>query len=143
MDNEQKVIKLLEDLEKSSRRQTAYARMQFIFSAIAVLICVIVLISVLQVLPVIQNIATKAEYVISNLESVTADLAKSDLLSIVDDMDELVGSVDSLVSTSQLGVEQALQKINGIDFETLNGAIEDLSDVIEPIAKFFNRYKLG
>ena len=80
---------------------------------------------------------------ISNLESVTADLAKSDLLNIVADMESLVGNVDGLVSTSQAGVEQALSKINGIDFDALNKAIGDLSDVIEPIANFFNRYRLG
>ena len=30
------------------------------------------------------------------------------------------------------------EKLNIIDFETLNQAIEDLADVVEPLAKFFN-----
>lgn len=139
MDNEQKIIKLLEDMEKSNRKQAAYARLQFIFSVVTVLCCVVILISVLKVIPVVQDVASQAVSVISNLEAVTEDLAKSDLLSIVEDMDDLVSNVDGLVTTSQAGVEQALQKINSIDFDSLNGAIKDLSDVIEPIAKFFNR----
>lgn len=143
MDQEQRVVQLLESIEKTNRKRTVYARLQFIFSIIAVLCCVAILVSVLQVIPVVLDIADEAESVISNLESVTEDLAKSDLLSMVEDMETLVANVDGLVSTSQTGVEQALQKINGIDFDALNGAIKDLSDVIEPIAKFFNKYRIG
>ena len=143
MDQEQRVVQLLESIEKTNRKRTVYARLQFIFSIIAVLCCVAILVSVLQVIPVVLDIAAEAESVISNLESVTEDLAKSELLGIVEDMETLVANVDGLVSTSQSGVEQALQKINGIDFDALNGAIKDLSDVIEPIAKFFNKYRIG
>ena len=52
----------------------------------------------------------------------------------------MVADVDSLVSSSQSGVEQALEKINAIDIETLNQAIEDLSDVVAPLAKLINRF---
>ena len=143
METEQKMIQLLEDMKKSNRQQTICAKLQLVFSLIAAVCCIIALVSVLKVLPVIQRIATEAETVISNLETVTTELAESDLLSIVADMESLVENVDGLISTSQAGVEQTLQKINGIDFDALNTAIGDLSDVIEPIAKFFNRYKLG
>ena len=34
--------------------------------------------------------------------------------------------------------EEALEKVNQFDIETLNGAIKDLSEVVEPMAKFFN-----
>jgi len=49
-----------------------------------------------------------------------------------------VDNVDSLVTTSQQSVRQITDKLNAIDFETLNLAIEDLADVVEPLAKFFN-----
>jgi len=35
-------------------------------------------------------------------------------------------------------VELAVDKINAIDIDTLNQAIKDFSDVVEPLAKFFN-----
>ena len=79
--------------------------------------------------------------VLSNLETVTSELADSNLSSMVENVDALVENVDGLVSTSQSGVEQTIEKINAIDFEALNAAIKDLSDVIEPIAKFFNTFK--
>ena len=62
---------------------------------------------------------------------------------MVENIDALVSNVDDLVNTSQTGVEQAIQKINAVNFDTLNEAIKDLSDVIEPIAKFFNSFKFG
>ena len=37
--------------------------------------------------------------------------------------------------TSEKGVEQALEKINAMDIDTLNQAIQALHDVVEPLAK--------
>ena len=87
--------------------------------------------------------AQQAETVLRNLESVTTQLAQADLADMVEDVDALVANVDGLVATSQEGVEQTIGKLNAIDFDALNKAIKDLSDVIEPIAKFFNTFKFG
>ena len=56
-------------------------------------------------------------------------------------VDSLVANVDTLVSTSQDGVADTLEKINDIDFDALNKAIKDLSTVIEPLAKFFKTFQ--
>jgi len=42
---------------------------------------------------------------------------------------------DNLVATGQTSLEQTMEKLNSIDFKTLNQAIADLSKVIEPLAK--------
>ena len=55
----------------------------------------------------------------------------------------MVNNVDGLVTTSQEGIEQAMEKINAIDIEALNQAIQDLSDVINPISTFFNKFRVG
>ena len=143
MDNEQKMLELLERMEKSNRRQVWYARAQFIFTMIAAICCAVLLLSGIKVLPVLQETAVQAETVLSNLESVTTELAQSDLSGMVQNMDALVSNVDGLVASSQAGVEDAMKKINGIDFDALNAAIKDLSDVVEPIANFFNKFKVG
>ena len=72
----------------------------------------------------------------SNLEIVTSELAQADLTGMVE-------NVDALVVTGQEGIEQAMDKINAIDFEALNQAIQDLSDVINPITNFFNKFRIG
>lgn len=141
MDQDQKMLELLEEIKKGNTKQVFFARLQCIFSIVAALCCVIVLAAGLKILPELRTSVTQAEKVLSNLEDVTTELAKMDLSSMVENVDGLVKNVDDLVTTSQSGVEQTMDKINAIDFETLNNAIEDLSKVIEPIAKFFDAFK--
>lgn len=141
MDNNQKLMDLLEQMEKANRKQVAYARLQFVFSVIAAICCILLLLAGVKVLPQLQEAALQAETVLTNLETVTTELAQADLIGMVENVDALVTNVDGLVGTSQEGVEQAMAKINAIDFDALNDAIQDLSDVIEPIAKFFNTFK--
>ena len=141
MENNQKLMDLLEQMEKANRKQVAYARLQFVFSVIAAICCILLLLAGVKVLPQLQEAALQAETVLTNLETVTTELAQADLIGMVENVDALVTNVDGLVGTSQVGVEQAMAKINAIDFDALNDAIKDLSDVIEPIAKFFNTFK--
>lgn len=141
MENTQKLMDLLEQMEKANRKQVAYARLQFIFSVIAAICCILLLLAGVKVLPQLQEAVLQAETVLTNLETVTTDLAQADLIGMVENVDALVTNVDGLVGTSQEGVEQTMAKINAIDFDALNDAIQDLSDVIEPIAKFFNTFK--
>ena len=141
MENTQKLMDLLEQMEKANRKQVAYARLQFIFSVIAAICCILLLLAGVKVLPQLQEAVLQAETVLTNLETVTTELAQADLIGMVENVDALVTNVDGLVGTSQEGVEQTMAKINAIDFDALNDAIKDLSDVIEPIAKFFNTFK--
>lgn len=141
MDQDQKMLELLEEIKKGNTKQVLFARLQCIFSIVAALCCVIVLVLGLKILPDLRTSVTQAETVLSNLEDVTTELAKMDLSSMVENVDGLVKNVDDLVTTSQSGVEQTMDKINAIDFETLNKAIEDLSEVIAPIANFFNGFR--
>ncbi len=141
MESNQKTMDLLERMEKANRKQVAYARLQFLFSAIASICCAVLLFFGLKILPQLQEAAVQAETVLSNLESVTTELAQADLRGMVENVDVLVTNVDGLVGTSQTAVEQTMTKINSVDFEALNDAIKDLSAVIEPIANFFNNFK--
>lgn len=141
MDKDQKILELMEEIKKGNAKQVLFARLQCIFSIVAALCCLIVLVAGLKILPQLKISVNQAETVLNNLEDVTSELAKVDLGSMVDNVDSLVKNVDDLVTTSQSGVEQTMDKINAIDFETLNKAIEDLSEVIEPIAKFFNGFR--
>ena len=143
METDMKLVELLERMEQTSKKQVFYARLQFLFTVVAALCCVVLLLSGMSVLPKLQETAVQAEAVLTNLETVTTELAKVDLNSMVQNVDALVTDVDGLVGTSQVGVEQAMEKLNAIDFDALNEAIKDLSDVIDPIARFFNKYKIG
>ena len=143
METDMKLVELLERMEQTNKKQVFYARLQFLFTVVAALCCVVLLLSGMSVLPKLQETAVQAEAVLTNLETVTTELANVDLNSMVQNVDALVTDVDGLVGTSQVGIEQAMEKLNAIDFDALNEAIKDLSDVIDPIARFFNKYKIG
>ena len=131
MEDKQELRELLERLDQSNRQQAKFARWQCIFS-IASAVCIVGLfVLVYSLMPQVQALTTQTEVVLENLTEVTDQLAGMDLGIMVENVDELV-------ITSQAGVEQAIEQLNAIDFETLNQAIEDLSAVIEPLANFFN-----
>ena len=125
----------LEKLEKSNRQQVRSARLQCFFSFLAAVCCLLLLLTVAKIVPDIKElsneisgIAVKADTVLTNLETDTRELAAADLEGLVTD-------VNGLVTTSQEGLEGALEKMNAIDLDTLNKAIEDLAKIVEPLAK--------
>lgn len=140
MENTPEIHELMVSLEKSNRQQVRFARLQCIFAILAAVCCCAMLLVVLSVVPQVQQVAvqiqalgSQAESVLTNLEDVTSKLAQVDLAS-------MVNNVDLLVSDSQEGVKQALDKINELDITSLNQAIADLSSVVKPLADFFGRF---
>lgn len=138
MDNH---AELLQQLNESSRKQERYARIQCFFTIAAAVLCLLILLTALRVVPQVQalaeqisSISLQAQAVLTNLEDVTEELAQADISG-------MVSSVDSLVSSSQEGVQQALEKINAIDIDALNQAIEDLAKIISPLANLVNKFQ--
>ena len=136
MDNQVQIQQLLEKMERNSRRQLFYSRIQFFCTLALTVCCVLLLVKIRQFLPQLELLASQAELVLTNLEAVTGELQKLDMVSMVE-------NINSLVITSQTGVEEALGTIKEIKFDTLNQAIEDLAAVVQPMADFVKRFNLG
>ena len=144
MNSEMRIF--LEKLEKTNRQQLWSARLQCFFSFLAAVCCLLLLLTVAKIVPDIKelsnqisDITMQAESVLTNLETVTQELAAADLEGLVTDVNVLVKDVDDMVSSSQEGVEDALEKMNAIDINTLNKAISDLSKIVEPLARLFGK----
>lgn len=136
-------------LEKLLNKQNNYAKWQCILTGAAALCCVGIFVLVLTLLPQIRAVTTQMNTVLTDLEAVSSqlegqmDTILTNLNTVTDelaqaDLKGMVEDVDAFVTTGQSAVEQATEKLNVIDFETLNRAIENLADVVEPLAKFFN-----
>ena len=135
--NQQNELQLiLEKLEKNSRKQLLHARLQTLFSIVCVLFCGILLVKLLQFIPQLESLVSQADILLRDLDTVTKELSKLDL-------SQMVENINGLVTTSQSGVEEALSKINDIDFSTLNQAVKDLSDVVNPLAEFVKKLPFG
>lgn len=118
---------ILIKIEANSRKQLRAARLQCLFSLIAAVCCIAVLIAVAQLIPVVEDLALQAETILADLEITTHHLAQIDLTQTLENL-------NALMTTSQSGIAEAIDKLNAIDIETLNGAIKDLADIIKPLA---------
>ena len=134
---EKDIREIIERLDKSNRQQVRYARLQSILAILAAL-CFIALVFVAgSIVPKLmdftaeaEGLLAQAEVVLTNLEDVTSELAQVEYTKMIDD-------VNGLVASSQEGLEQTLEKVNSIDIEKLNEAIDGLAKVVEPLTRFF------
>ncbi len=144
------VAKLLQGIRDDNEKQMRYMRTQLrltqFFTVFLVLIIMVMTIGITSYVPVINQIISDANIVIEqtnvlmkqgsgvleNLDTVTADLAKTDISGMMKD-------VDSLVTSSEESMVTAVGKIEAIDIDSLNKAIKDLQSIVSPLAKLFNR----
>ena len=133
MDNDLQLQTLLVKIEKNGRKQLFYSRLMCLFCLVAVVCCIGMVLKLNSFIPELQLFAIQAETVLSNLEDVTQELAKADLSGMVQ-------NINNLVATSQTGLEEAMGKLNAMDFEVLNKTIEDLSVVVERLARIANLF---
>ena len=133
MEESREMMELLRRIEKANRRQALSGWIMCVVAVVTALCCVMLFMTVVDLLPQINTVIAQTETVLSNLEQATEQFSAMDLQGMVAD-------VDTLVLTGQDSLEQTMEKLNTIDFEALNQAIEDLSDVIEPLARFFKAF---
>ena len=69
-----------------------------------------------------------------------ANAALEQIAYTAEQMEDVLGGVEDLVEESSVGVSQALENMNSIDFEKLNKSIDDFNKVISPLSNFFSRF---
>ena len=148
-------LAILEKMEKQARLQTWLTGGLCVFCAV-LLVCMLILTDsitgaieeVISLAEPLQDVVTQvqdvaaqvndmsgqAEVIMDNMESVTQALADADLSGMVE-------NVNALTKESQNVVSEAMKKLDTIDINTLNKAIQDLADVVEPLAKVSNFFK--
>ena len=141
MDEQKQMIELLHKIEESNRKQLMYTRIQCIAAVVAVVCFAGIYFLIKDFLPQISAIITEIpgvvaqmESVLGNLELVTKELTTVDFAGMID-------GVNVLVATGQEGLQETVTKLNSIDFEALNKAIATLTEVIDPLAKFFKVFR--
>lgn len=136
MDENKQTAEILERIEKNSRRQARFAAVQCILMLVTAAFCGAGLYLIWQILPLVTQalpqiggILDQMQTVLANLETTTEQLTQIDLSG-------MVTGVDTLVSTAQQSLNETMGKLDTIDFQTLNKAIEDLAAVVEPLSRF-------
>lgn len=136
--NQEEFKSLMERIEASNAGQEKYARKQYRMSQITALASVIVLAVVLYtaaiLIPKVNVTYQNMQLILENVKVITTELAEADL-------DQMITNVDELVVSSEANINEAMEKISAIDIEELNTAIKGLSDVVEPFAQFFGKFR--
>lgn len=125
---------IMEKLEKSNAGQERYAKKQYRMSQITALASILVLCIVLytsaSLIPKVNQLLDDIQVSVTNIQNISQDLAEADLPKMIQD-------VDSLVSVSESSIQTAVNKLNSIDFDALNSAITDLSNIVRPLGRLF------
>ena len=148
MEENKELLELLKEIKEANRKQVIYGRI-ICAAAIVAALCFAgvfllvwdflpqisqVIIEVTDVVEQLPGIVSQMEGVLTNLQEVTEKLTAVDFGGMID-------GVNMLVESGQSGLEQTVNKLNSIDFESLNKAIKNLEAVVEPMAKFFKVFK--
>lgn len=125
---QEKTIDILEDMRKANQKNLMYQR-------ISTVLMLIFVIAVLAVIPKVVSTLDSAKKALDTGYETLIHMndAVTQLETALDSVDILAGQAEEAMT----GMDDALQKMNEIDIDTLNQAIKDLSDVVEPMAKFF------
>ncbi len=139
---EELLLEILNHQKKSSRitRIAAFA---------VIFIVALFAISLVIITPKIVGFIDHAKQSLAEVDVLIAesDTVISEINDITSEVDVLVDQANTLFENSNAMVEEntdaiteAVQKLNSVDFDTLNKAIKDLSEVVEPLANFFGKF---
>lgn len=138
MENNGELRALIEEVKASNLAQEKYAKKQYFMAKVTAASSIIILVMLLFVgitlLPRINTAFHDLDIIMADLETVTSELADANI-------GEMVKNIDHLATTSDSAIQNATEKLNSVDIDSLNKAIKELSDVVEPFANFFNNFR--
>ena len=135
MEENNETVELLKRIERLNRHQvwSGYIRAGLMLVCVVCMVALVVMVS--RLMPQINEILGQAKIAMGQIQTVLGDLQQTTGPLAQVDYAGMVDNVDNLVTTGQQSLAQMMEKVNSMDFETLNQAIEDLAAVIEPLAK--------
>ncbi|MBQ9866022.1 MAG: hypothetical protein IJM34_03290 [Lachnospiraceae bacterium] len=122
------------EMALTEKAQLKYQKLSFVMSALSAVIMAVILIIVIglasYIVPKVDTIYNSTMKSLNNLEALTTELNEAHL-------SETINNINNLTLNATGDLSKAMSKLNSIDLETLNQSIQDLHDIIEPMAKLF------
>ena len=126
------------DMAITEKKELKYQKLSFICSLLSAIFMGLVLAVVIGVcafiMPKVEKIYESTMISLENLETLTTNLNEADLGGTVDNINTL-----TVQATGDLS--ETMERINSIDLEKLNTAIDNLNATVEPMAEFFGALK--
>ena len=124
---------LLEKQINSSKKQN------LIVSALMLVVAIALIMLTVQ----LGGILEEANAAISEITSLTQELQtileNTQLTELLNNANALIEDSGDALTQALQSVDEALGTVGQIDIKTLNAAIEDLKNVVEPLAKLFGK----
>ncbi len=116
-----------------NNKLTFYARIGvWLLGALLGAVCAVSIILVPKTLHTLDRVNASLERVDSLVETANTALITAT---------EAAENANKLVADNADSVSEAMEKFNSVDFDALNRAINDLADIVEPLAKVSNFFK--
>ena len=148
MENEKQAgtDELLKALVEEQKKTTLFLRILAVLTAVllaAVLLTAVIIVpkmnrTLKQAQTVMADVEVLAEATNAALEGIPGLLEQCQIS--LGGIDEMVGNVNKLVEDNTEAITESIEKLNGVDFETLNQSIDELHSILEPIANFFGKF---
>lgn len=105
------------------------------------LVCLVAVVAVFlfTLLPKISSTLNELDVVVANTKEITEELKAADIEGTIRSLQDALTSIDTLVNDSSESISVSLKKLEAMDIETLNKAIQDLYRVVDPLASLFSR----
>ena len=146
MENSNNTDELLQEILKYQKKNARLTRISAI--AVLVLACVFAVTLALLIpkaiklvdgamgsLAQVDELIDDTGVVMQNLNDISVEVN-----TVISDAQVLIDNSNTMVEDNTDAITETVQKMNQVDFEALNKAINDLSDVVEPLANFFNKF---
>ncbi len=137
---------LMTSLEQTGKKQSGLLRILVIVNVImaAVIVTAFVLLvpKTLSMFGALQEAVTELQELSSSAQESMDGINEivGEANTIMNDADQMVKDANQIMNDNAAGMQQALENFNSVDFETLNKAINNLSDAVEPLANLANMF---
>lgn len=143
MENNEELLAYVKEIKAINKKRLMYSRIATALLVVIAITFAIIVPKLVVTLDTANEAMTNANDAI-NQASVTLDEASAminDMTGTMDTFEEAMSSVTKIVDDSSESLKTAFDHINSIDFKGLNDAINDLGNVVEPLSKFFSKFK--
>lgn len=127
MENRTEDRELLAELLRYEKKEVRHAR---ISSFASIVLAAVLVVAVAVTVPRAVETVRHAE---ETLSQVDAFLEETD--GLVEEVHTLVENTNAVIVNNTDAVTEAVTKLNGVDFDSLNQAIQDLADAVAPLAR--------
>ena len=133
----------LDVLKQILTYQKKEARNSKILSIAAICVATALLISLAIVVPKVFRFIGQLEETVMEVDNLLVDVKSitKDVNDLADNVNSLVDNTNNMVTDNMGAITDIVQSLNEIDFDTLNKAITDLSDVVEPLGNMVRYFR--